>query len=133
MLSCDTLLMHSGGRPTGSGSGAGSPADPTTPTADSVNLHSCQTLTPWTEHSTHYFFQQSCRTDQGDATLVQTLYDSLLVAFGEDHDMNTAQARNVAAKPGVPMVPLAMVPLAMDTALMQFRRLVDERIAAERG
>ena len=118
-----TLLMHSGGRPTGSTSAA----DPTQPTADSVNLHSCQTLTPETEHSTHYFFQQSCRADQGDAATAQTLFDSLLVAFNEDRDMITAQARNLAAKPGVPMLPLAM-----DAALIQFRRLVDERLAAER-
>jgi hypothetical protein len=45
-----TLLMHSGGRPTGSGAGSGTgtgpAADPTQPIADSVNLHSCQTLTP---------------------------------------------------------------------------------------
>jgi len=122
-----TLLMHSGGRPTGAGSSPGAPGDPTQPTADSVNLHSCQTLTPETEHSTHYFFQQSCRADQGDAAMAQTIYDSLLVAFNEDRDMITAQARNLAAKPGVPMVPLAM-----DAALIQFRRLVDERIAAER-
>lgn len=59
--------------------------------------------------------------------MAQTLFDSLLVAFNEDRDMITAQARNLAAKPGVPMVPLAM-----DAALIQFRRLVDERIAAER-
>ena len=122
-----TLLMHSGGRPCGAAS-ALAVDDPTQPTADSVNLHSCQTLTPETEHTTHYFFQQSCRADQGDAALAQTIYDSLLAAFDEDRDMITAQARNLAVKPGIPMVALAM-----DAALVRFRRLVDERLAAEQG
>ena len=122
-----TLLMHSGGRPCGAAS-ALAVDDPTQPTADSVNLHSCQTLTPETEHTTHYFFQQSCRADQGDAALAQTIYDSLLAAFDEDRDMITAQARNLAVKPGIPMVALAM-----DAALVRFRRLVDERLAAKQG
>ena len=49
------------------------------------------------------------------------------MAFDEDRDMITAQARNLAVKPGMPMIPLAM-----DAALIRFRRLVDERLAAER-
>jgi vanillate O-demethylase monooxygenase subunit len=121
-----TLLMHSGGRPAGT-RGALSGGDPTQPTAESVNLHSCQTLTPETEHTTHYFFQQSCHAEQGDAAIAQSIHESLLVAFDEDRDMITAQARNLAVKPGMPMIPLAM-----DAALIRFRRLVDERLAAER-
>ena len=47
-----TLLMHSGGRPV---------ADAGDDMRNAVQLHSCQTLTPETATSTHYFFQQSHR------------------------------------------------------------------------
>jgi hypothetical protein len=42
-------------------------------------------------------------------------------AFEEDRAMITAQARTIAMKPDAPMLPLAM-----DSALIQFRRIVDE-------
>ena len=42
--------------------------------------------------------------------------------------MITAQAANIARSPGA-----TMLPLAMDAALLRFRRLLDEAIAAERG
>jgi vanillate O-demethylase monooxygenase subunit len=114
-----TLLMHSGGRPTGD-----APDD----MSRAVRLHSCQTLTPETETTTHYFFQQSHRVDQGDASIAKIIYDALVVAFHEDRDMITAQARNIALDPHAPMLPLAM-----DSALTQFRRLVGQAIDAERA
>jgi vanillate O-demethylase monooxygenase subunit len=108
-----TLLMQSGGKPVKEGQG-----DRT------IELHSCQTLTPETETTTHYFFQQSCRADQGDAQVAKIIYEQLLVAFNEDRDMITAQANNIdPAKP--------MLPLAMDAALVRFRRLVDDALRAE--
>lgn len=112
-----TLLMSSGGRPTGSTASDG---------PDTVRLHSCQTLTPETEQSTHYFFQQSVPTDQGGASLAGNVYASLVQAFEEDRAMITAQARTIAMNPGAPMLPLAM-----DAALVQFRRIVDEALRAE--
>ena len=112
-----TLLMHSGGRPV---------ADAEDDMRNAVRLHSCQTLTPETETSTHYFFQQSHRAGEGDERTVQSIYDSLVGAFNEDRDMITAQARNLARSPDV-----KMMPLAMDSALLQFRRLVEREIAAE--
>jgi phenylpropionate dioxygenase-like ring-hydroxylating dioxygenase large terminal subunit len=114
-----TLLMRSGGRPTGQ-----EPDD----MRDAVQLHSCQTLTPETDTTTHYFFQQSHRFDQGDASITQRTYESLLVAFEEDRRMITAQARNIAADPDVPMLPLAM-----DSALTQYRRIVTQALQAERS
>ena len=66
---------------------------------DAVRLHSCQTLTPETETSTHYFFQQSHRAGEGDERIVQSIYDSLVGAFEEDRAMITAQARNIARNP----------------------------------
>ena len=62
------------------------------------------------------------------AATTQGIFDGLLAAFHEDREMITAQARNMALKPGVPMLPLAM-----DSALMQFRRLVTMTLDAERG
>lgn len=114
-----TLLMHSGGRPTG--------ADPDTP-SNSVRLHSCQSLTPETETTTHYFFQQAHPVDEGDDTVTESIYNSLIGAFNEDRDMITAQHLNIALNPNLPMLPLAM-----DAALLQFRRLLQSRFDAEQA
>ncbi len=114
-----TLLMHSGGAPVNA-----APGD----MSEAVQLHSCQTLTPETETSTHYFFQQSHRAGQGDERIVQSIYDSLVGAFNEDRAMITAQAENIARSPGA-----TMQPLAMDAALVRFRRLIEAELAAERG
>jgi phenylpropionate dioxygenase-like ring-hydroxylating dioxygenase large terminal subunit len=114
-----TLLMRSGGRPVGD-----APDDD----SRAVQLHSCQTLTPETETTTHYFFQQSCLVAQDDGTIAQTIYDALQVAFDEDRDMITAQARNLARNSDAPMLPLAM-----DAALTQFRRLVSQTLASEQA
>ncbi|MDW5441660.1 aromatic ring-hydroxylating dioxygenase subunit alpha [Polaromonas sp. SM01] len=112
-----TLLMHSGGRPV---------TDAPDDMRNAVRLHSCQTLTPETETSTHYFFQQSHPADQGDTSVTEGIFASLIAAFNEDRDMITAQHRNMLLKPGAPMLPLAM-----DSALMQFRRLLAQRVADE--
>ena len=60
-------------------------------------------------------------------TLAQRMHEGLCVAFEEDRRMITAQAATIAKSPGA-----TMLPLAMDAALLRFRRLVDEAIAAER-
>jgi vanillate O-demethylase monooxygenase subunit len=75
-----TLLMHSGGRPVGASGDD---------MRNAVQLHSCQTLTPETATSTHYFFQQSHRAGEGDERIVQSIYDSLVGAFNEGprHDL----------------------------------------------
>ena len=114
-----TLLMHSGGRPVGD-----APDD----MRQAVQLHSCQSLTPETATSTHYFFQQSHRTGAGDASMTESIYNSLVGAFNEDRDMISAQHRNIALDPE-----RAMLPLAMDAALLQFRRLLAERAAMEQS
>ena len=114
-----TLLMHSGGRPV---------ADAKEDLRRAVQLHSCQTLTPETDSTTHYFFQQSHRAGEGDASVTQSIYDSLITAFNEDRDMITAQHRNIQNSPEA-----TMLPLAMDAALVQFRRLLAERVQDERA
>jgi phenylpropionate dioxygenase-like ring-hydroxylating dioxygenase large terminal subunit len=112
-----TLLMHSGGRP------AGSAADDM---SDAVRLHSCQTLTPETETTTHYFFEQSHPAGQGDDSLTEGIYQSLITAFNEDRDIITAQHESILRSPGRPMLPLPI-----DGALVQFRRLLAQRVEAE--
>jgi vanillate O-demethylase monooxygenase subunit len=112
-----TLLMHSGGRPAGAAKDDLSHA---------VVLHSCQTLTPETAATTHYFFQQSHPAQLGDASVTDSIYDSLISAFNEDRDMITAQYKNISADPATPMLPLHM-----DAALLQFRKFLQQEYEKE--
>lgn len=112
-----TLLMASGGRPPGQ-----SVDDP----RDTVRLHSCQTLTPETESSTHYFFQQSHFGDAPNPAVVDGMFRVLNAAFEEDRQMITAQARTIALDPK-----RRMLPLHMDAALLRFRQLVEHERARE--
>lgn len=113
------LLMDSGARPA---------EDAPDDLSRALRFHSCQALTPETADSTHYFFQEAHHASFGDETLAQRMHEGLCVAFEEDRRMITAQAATIAKSPGV-----TMLPLAMDAALLRFRRLVEEAIAAERG
>jgi vanillate O-demethylase monooxygenase subunit len=58
--------------------------------------------------------------------VTEGIFASLIAAFNEDRDMITAQHRNILRDPAHPMLPLAM-----DSALAQFRRLLAQRVAAE--
>ncbi len=111
-----TLLMQSGGRPVSDAEG-----DMT----NAVQLHSCQTLTPETETSTHYFFQQSHQSGKGDDSVTNGIYNSLVMAFNEDRDMIGAQYRNLNSD-------AAMLPLWMDAALVQWRKMLEQAVASER-
>ncbi|MBT6275762.1 MAG: aromatic ring-hydroxylating dioxygenase subunit alpha [Chromatiales bacterium] len=114
-----TLLMHSGGRPTGS---------PQDDNSAAVRLHSCQTLTPETDTSTHYFFQQGHPASEGDDTVAESIYNSVVGAFHEDRDMITAQLGVINRDPTRPMLPLHM-----DRALLRFREIVAEQVDKEGG
>jgi vanillate O-demethylase monooxygenase subunit len=85
-------------------------------------------VTPETDGSTHYFFQQSRHTSEGDHSIAESAYRVLCRAFEEDRAMITAQAREIERDPEAPMLPLAM-----DAAVVRFRKLVADTIAAERG
>ncbi len=113
-----TLLMHSGSRRVG--------GDPARDMDEAVLLHSCQTLTPETETTTHYFFQQSHHAACGDAGVTEAIYNNLIVAFNEDRDMISAQAQAIARAPH-----LTFVPLHFDGALNSFRQLLAAESAAE--
>lgn len=110
-----TLLMESGGRPVN---------DRPDDERRVVRLHSCQTLTPETASTTHYFFQQSHQRNVGDANTTRLLFEQLLVAFDEDKRMITAQSRNLS-----PREP--MMTLWMDSAVLKFRRLLEQSVLQE--
>ncbi len=93
-----------------------------------MRLHSCQTVTPETDRTTHYFFQQARRNVDGTHALAEALHRALLVAFEEDRAMITAQSRAIDADPAAPMLPLAM-----DAAVVRFRRIVADAIAHEQA
>lgn len=112
-----TLLMKSGGRPI---------KDAKDDLSNAVQLHSCQTLTPETENSTHYFFQQSHQSHLGNDEVTKAIYKSLEVAFEEDRDMITAQHKNMAFPTEMPLTPLHF-----DAALLQFRKIVEEEASKD--
>jgi hypothetical protein len=107
--------MHSGSKPAGD-----------IELDRAILFHSCQTLTPETHDSTHYFFQESHRSADGNADLKETIFANLLAAFHEDLETITAQHENIKRHPDAPMLPLAM-----DSALVQFRRILAQRVAEE--
>lgn len=112
-----TLLMHSGGRPID---------DAEDDMSRAVLLQSCQTVTPESETSTHYFFQQSHRVGHGDGEVAETMYQGLLAAFEEDRQMISAQFETIQLDPDAPMLALGM-----DKAVLQFRRLLQDRLTLE--
>lgn len=112
------LIMHSGFAPTGTGASEGH-------LEDAVQFRSCQAVTPETANSAHYFFAQPRNFAHDDAAVDRSLHDSLVAAFEEDRAIITAQSRAFA--PGTGFTPL---PLWMDSALVQFRRMVDDACRA---
>ncbi|HSW07940.1 aromatic ring-hydroxylating dioxygenase subunit alpha [Aquabacterium sp.] len=92
-----------------------------------LQFHSCQALTPETATTTHYFFMQAHRFRLDDATITESIYQSLCTAFEEDRRIIEAQQRLIAASP-----PRPMQPIAADLALSQYRRVVEQLMEAER-
>ena len=93
-----------------------------------LQFESCQALTPETPTTTHYFFMQAHAFRQDDATITESIYQSLCTAFEEDRRIIEAQQRALRSAP-----PREMLGIAADQALVQFRRLVAQRLQAERG
>jgi phenylpropionate dioxygenase-like ring-hydroxylating dioxygenase large terminal subunit len=91
-----------------------------------LRFHSCQAITPETERSTHYFFMQAHGFALDDAVVTESIEQSQLSAFAEDKLILEAQQLMIDSSPASPMVNIAA-----DKALMQYRRLLDELLAAE--
>lgn len=114
------LLMDSGMMPAGTG-GQDEHRE------NALAFRGCQALTPETDTSTHYFFAHphNFLIDQPDVT--REIHAGIVHAFEEDRAMIQAQQQNLAADPD-----FQMTPLSVDTALSQFRWVVDQWIKRER-
>ena len=113
------LLMDSGSAPTGTGAPEGN-------RSDAALFFGCQAVTPETEKTSHYFFQQSHGFALDDAQVTENLKKSVLAGFQEDKDIILAQQRILDLLPDSPM--LAM---RMDTALAGFRSMLEKAIGDE--
>jgi len=112
------LLMHAHVKP------ADTPDDDM---SGALQFHSCQALTPETEKTTHYFYMQAHAFRLDDATITESIYQSLCQAFEEDRRMIEAQQRLIDASPPAPMHPIAA-----DLGLAQYRRVVEQLLDEER-
>jgi phenylpropionate dioxygenase-like ring-hydroxylating dioxygenase large terminal subunit len=115
------LLMDTGMVPAG---GDTSDRDPRT----AVAFRGCQALTPETDGSTHYFFAHAHNAQIDRPEVTAAIHANVERAFEEDRMMITAQHRNLQRDPA-----FKMVPLSVDSALAQFRWLIDQRISQELG
>jgi vanillate O-demethylase monooxygenase subunit len=113
------LLMDSGSAAAGTGAPQGR-------RVDAAEFFGCQAVTPETERTSHYFFQQSHAFALDDPAVTENLANSVLAGFFEDQDIILAQQRILDLAPDAPM--LAM---RMDTALASFRALIEKAIEAE--
>lgn len=91
-----------------------------------LQFHSCQALTPETDTTTHYFFMQAHKFRLDDATITESIYQSLCAAFEEDRRMIEAQQRLIRRTPPAPTRPIAA-----DAALSQYRWLIQRMCEAE--
>ena len=115
------LLMDSGMMPAGTG-GQDQHRE------HAIAFRGCQALTPETEHSTHYFFAHPHNFLIDEPEVTQEIHAGLIHAFEEDREMITSQSQNLALDPS-----FKMVPLAIDSALSQFRRIVERMIENEQS
>jgi phenylpropionate dioxygenase-like ring-hydroxylating dioxygenase large terminal subunit len=114
------LLMDSGSAPTGAGAQQGN-------RSGAAEFFGCQAITPETDKTSHYFFQQSHNFGLDDPSVTENLRLSVLAGFKEDQDMITAQQRVLDLDPE-----FRMLGMRMDVALSTFRGIVDEMLAGER-
>jgi vanillate O-demethylase monooxygenase subunit len=113
------LLMDSGSAPTGTGAPEGS-------RVDAAQFFGCQAVTPETEKTSHYFFQQSLAFALDDPSVTESLTRSVLAGFQEDKDIILAQQRILDLEPDA-----SMLAMRMDTALASFRAMLEKAIHEE--
>jgi vanillate O-demethylase monooxygenase subunit len=114
------LLMDSGSAPTGTGAQEGN-------RVDAAQFFGCQAVTPETEKTSHYFFQQSHGFSLDDASVTESLRTSVLAGFLEDKDIILAQQKILDLNPNAPMLAVRM-----DMALASFRSMLMRAVAEER-
>ncbi len=93
---------------------------------DAAEFRGCQALTPETKNSTHYFFAHphNFLIDRPDITT--SIHQSVVTAFDEDREMIVAQQAALSLDGG-----FKMVSLGIDSALTQFRWMIDRQIKEE--
>lgn len=94
---------------------------------DALEFRSCQALTPETETTTHYFWAVPHNFALDDASVTDSIYQSVVTAFEEDRRMIEAQQRIVDTAPEGDMVAIVA-----DAALMQFRSILQRMMHDER-
>ena len=114
------LIMDSGFAPAGSGAERGE-------RRGAIEFRHCQAVTPETNDSCHYFFCQPRNFDRDKPEVSERLFNSVVTAFEEDRAIITAQAHCLREAPD-----FTPVPCGLDLALVQFRTLIDQRLAAQR-
>ena len=115
------LLMDSGSAPTGTGAMEGN-------REEAAQFFGCQAITPETDKTSHYFFQQSHNFALDTPEVTESLRVSVLAGFQEDKDIISAQQRVLDLDPD-----FKMLGMRMDTALATFRNLVENTLKSERG
>jgi phenylpropionate dioxygenase-like ring-hydroxylating dioxygenase large terminal subunit len=92
----------------------------------SLAFRSCQALTPESDKTTHYFFMQAHSFALDDASVTESLFQSVVEAFTEDRKMIEAQQRTIDMGDAP-----EMVILPFDAGLVQFRRAIADLLARE--
>jgi vanillate O-demethylase monooxygenase subunit len=115
------LLMNSGSAPTGTGAQDGV-------RVDAAEFVSCQAITPESETSTHYFFQQSHSVDWTSPAITAELSRVLMAGFEEDRTMILAQQRSLIQAGN-----FQMLGLRIDSAIGIFRSHIEKLLAENRS
>ena len=113
------LLMDSGSAPTNTGAPQGN-------RIDACEFRGCQAITPETANSTHYFFSQPHNFGFEQPGLTAAIHQNIVDAFFEDQTLIKAQRDNLALAPD-----FQMMPMAVDSALVQYRSILERLLAAE--
>ncbi len=93
---------------------------------NALSFLSAQAITPENEQSTHYFFAQARDFALDRDAVSEEIYQGILKAFHEDIEMILGQQKNINLDPT-----MKAQPFSVDSALAQFRWLIDKRLVAE--
>lgn len=113
------LLLDVGMYPSDSGSDEEKPDN-------AISFLSAQAITPENEHNTHYFFAQARDFALDRDEVSEEIYQGILKAFHEDIAMILGQQKNIDLDPTV-----KAKAFSVDSALSQFRWLIEKRLKAE--
>ncbi|MFJ7797111.1 Rieske 2Fe-2S domain-containing protein [Pseudomonas sp. NPDC096950] len=93
---------------------------------NAVEFRGFQALTPESEGSTHYFFAHAHNFLIDQPQVTEAIHKGVIAAFEEDRDMIMGQQENLQLDPD-----FKMVPLSVDSALGQFRWLINKFLKLE--